>query len=230
MSDSLQLAASYHVDVTVVIDATGSMKPVIDWVRDFVGKLPAEIDAALARERKKLTSLRIRPILFRDLFEENEQAISAGDFFTIPGQEQAFREFVSDVVAGGGGDDPESGLEALGVAIDTTWQTTAPKNRHVIVLLTDDEAHPLEKGADLPYRPMGVPKSLPELAEKWASMDLSTRRLLLFAPDAYPWAEIGREWEGVAYFPSQAGMGLQEHTKDAIFNIIAKSAAQQRLQ
>jgi hypothetical protein len=54
-------------------------------------------------------------------------------------------------------------------------------------------------------------------------MNTQARRLVLFAPDAKPWNEIGERWENVSWLISQAGEGCSDSEFDTILKQIAKS-------
>ena len=57
--------------------------------------------------------------------------------------------------------------------------------------------------------------SLDDLTDRWdggqtVRLKKAARRLLIFAPDAYPWNIIGDAWGQTVWLPSQAGKGLEE--------------------
>ena len=54
-------------------------------------------------------------------------------------------------------------------------------------------------------------------------MDLSAKRLLIYAPDAYPWNDVQAVWEGVAHVVSRAGEGLSEMDYNDVLEVIANS-------
>ena len=56
----------------------------------------------------------------------------------------ASAEFVNGLIAEGGGDAPESGLEAVALAMNSPWTTAGDRRRQVIVVWTDQPAHPLD--------------------------------------------------------------------------------------
>jgi hypothetical protein len=102
--------------------------------------------------------------------------------------------------------------------MNSDWQNAGKRRRHIIVLATDDSAHPLGK---FPYELEQVkfptPKDVVELEKRWgiagmdehAVMDKNARRLVIFAPDKSPWGLLER-WPQVIWFPSAAGEGLNE--------------------
>ena len=42
-----------------------------------------------------------------------------------------------------------------------------------------------------------------------ALMENSAKRLLIFAPEEYPWHDIADDWNNTLFFPSSAGDGLE---------------------
>ena len=121
---------------------------------------------------------------------------------------------MNGLVAEGGGDAPESGLEAVALAIDSLWTTTGDRRRQVIVVWTDQPAQQLDASvlpADIASR---VPADFSALTDAWEDeqgrMGSSSKRLILFAPDGPGWSDISAVWENVVHHPSQAGGGLSE--------------------
>lgn len=49
-------------------------------------------------------------------------------FFILPEEKQEFYNFVSQIKAGGGGDEPESGLEALALALRSDFVKDGDKS------------------------------------------------------------------------------------------------------
>lgn len=153
-------------------------------------------------------------------------------FLALPARTDDFDSFVQRLNAVGGGDEPESGLEALSLAIDSDWERGQDRRRHVIALFTDASAHPLGTAAarGVSTYPPSVPATIDELFEHWgypssqsATMENSAKRLLLFAPDTTPWNVIAADWNNTIFLPSKAGDGLEEIELQEIINAIANS-------
>lgn len=202
---------TYAVDIVLCIDVTASMGPVLEQVKK----------SALGFH-----------IAFRDFADDPDDALETTDFLTFPDQEGEYEDFVRRLEPSGGGDIPESGLEALALAIRSPWETGLDRRRHVVVLFTDAPAHPLgdPDACSVPGYPADIPRSLDDLFEEWgyarsqtARMDNSAKRLVLFTPDEEPWSEIAEEWNLTMHFPSRAGEGLEELEMDEIVNTIAHS-------
>jgi hypothetical protein len=178
---------------------------------------------------KNISELRIRVIGFRDFYADGERAIEDSGFFNIPDQDSDFKAFVGKLEADGGGDEPENGLEALAMAINSDWTKGGDRRRHVIVVWSDASTHPvgLEKCKNEFY-PQNMPADFNELTNWWddeqsGKMNKSAKRLIVFAPDASAWTEIGINWNNTIHHPAKAGEGLEEVDYETIMATIVNS-------
>lgn len=221
----------YAVDIVLCVDATGSMFPVLDNVKSSALQFHDRLNDVMAKKGKAISQLRLKVIAFRDYGDNPSNAIEQTGFLELPAQSKDFEDFVRGIDAGGGGDLPESGLEALALAINSPWETGLDRRRHVIVMFTDAPAHPLGTHASVPSYPAVIPGSLDDLFEQWgyarsqtAVMEQSAKRLVLFAPEQAPWSNpIAEEWDLTLHFASKAGEGLEEFEMDEIIETIANS-------
>jgi hypothetical protein len=222
----------YAVDIVMCIDVTGSMNPVLDAVKESSLRFHQRLHEMMAVKGKEISQLRLRVVAFRDFGDNASDAVEQTGFLRLPEQAAEFERFVRGLRAGGGGDIPESGLEALALAVNSPWETGLDRRRHVVVVFTDAPAHPLGTvGASAQNYPRDIPRTMDELFEQWgyarsqrAVMEQSAKRLVLFAPEAEPWKQaIGEEWDLTLHFPSKAGEGLEEFEMDEIIETIANS-------
>ncbi len=218
---------TYSVDLALCIDATGSMSPVIELVKGNALRFHGDVMRAMAAKQKRIDRLRARVIVFRDLHEDGDEALVASGFYELPDQQAAFAAFLAPLRAHGGGDEPESGLEALATAMRSEWVRGGERRRHVSVMWTDASAHRLEdaRHRGTPGYPAGLPRSFAELGALWegSGMDRSAKRLLVYAPDVAPWTEIQGGWENVVHIVSRAGQGLGELDYADVLEVIANS-------
>ncbi|MEW6600995.1 MAG: retroviral-like aspartic protease family protein [Nitrospirota bacterium] len=215
---------SYAVDMVFCIDGTGSMGPIINGVKQAVKDFPQSVISSLEKKGKLIDTLRIKVIVFRDYYCDGDKSMEISDFFVLPQEVDSFAEFVTRITVDGGGDEPENGLEAISLAMDSSWTKATTKQRHIIVVWTDASAHQLEKAPKPQNYPADMAKDLNELSDKWYQrMSGPAKRLVLFAPDAYPWGTLSSDWENVAYHASKAGQGLQEISIEEIVESIASS-------
>jgi hypothetical protein len=231
VADQSRMAAprglSYAVDIVFCIDVTGSMTPIIDQVKSNALRFYDDVQSNLTAKGKNVDQLRVRVIAFRDFAADGAAALDESPFFTLPDERADFSEFVNGLVAEGGGDAPESGLEAVALAIDSPWTTVGDRRRQVIVVWTDQPAQPLDPSVLPPDIASRVPRDSSALTDAWEDeqgrMGSSSKRLILFAPDGPGWSDISAVWENVVHHPSQAGGGLSEVDYGTIIDSIGNS-------
>jgi hypothetical protein len=218
---------SYAVDIVFCIDVTGSMTPIIDQVRTNALRFYDDVQSNLTEKGKNVDQLRVRVLAFRDFKADGAAALQESPFFTLPADRADFSDFVNGLIAEGGGDAPESGLEAVALAVNSPWTTIGDRRRQVVVVWTDQPAQPLDAAAlpaDLSSR---VPADFSALTDLWENeqgpMGSSSKRLILFAPDGPGWSDISGVWENVVHHPSQAGGGLSDVDYGTIIDSIGNS-------
>ena len=222
----------YAVDIVFCIDATGSMSNIIQSTKDNALSFYKNLQYALEKADKHVSQIRVKVIVFRDLYVDRTMAFAQSRFFELPEEEREYSEYVNAIVAKGGGDEPENALEALATAINSDWTFEGDKRRHIVIMYTDASAHPLEMAAPIRDRykfyPNGMPHSFAELADWWDNPDPDgaltnqSKRMIIYAP-------AHESWEGVAtlgntiYKESKAGRGLAELDYSEVINQITKS-------
>lgn len=117
-------------DVVFVLDCTGSMSKEIETVKSALNEFADEVE-------ERGVPLRIGLVAFRDLFEGEQPQV-----FDLSEEIPEFQKSLSDLEAWGGGDEPESALDALMTALD---QSFAEGHQKVLVLITDAPPHVPDK-------------------------------------------------------------------------------------
>jgi len=218
---------SYAVDIVFCIDVTGSMSPIIDAVKANALRFYDDVQTNLPAKGKNVDELRVRVVAFRDFAADGEAALQESDFFRLPAEQGGFSNFVNGLFAEGGGDAPESGLEAVALAINSPWTTRGDRRRQVVVVWTDQPAHPLDPAILPPELRDRVPADFSALTDLWEDnqgrLGASSKRLILFAPDGPGWSDISGVWENVVHNPSQAGGGLSDVDYGTIVDSIGNS-------
>jgi len=237
MHDIIDLSAEgidINVDIVFVIDATCSMQMTIDMVKASALSFHEKLKGYLKNNGRTMKNLRIKVVWFRDFYYDGRHAYGESKFFKLPEERDDFHAFVAGINAAGGGDEPESALEALTLAMRSDFVQEGNRKRHIIVLFTDAEAHAFEdydrlveeaakKGCKPEIYPKDMPKDLSEFIDFWqgnfirrdtyrsdgeeTKLDLTGRRLILFAPNAYPWNELECELENVIRVGMDIGNG-----------------------
>jgi hypothetical protein len=228
--DANSTSLRYAVDIVFCIDVTGSMYPVLDQVKEGALTFHKRLEESMAAKDKAISNLRLRVVAYRDFRDNASDALQQSPFYAVPEQVGEFEAFVRRLSAGGGGDEPESGLEALAVALGSDWERGLDRRRHIVALFTDASAHPLGVGNSASTYPQAAPATIDDLMEMWgysgsqsAPMENAAKRLLLFAPDTTPWNVIAADWNNTIYMPSRAGEGLNEYEFTEIIDAIGNS-------
>jgi hypothetical protein len=218
---------NYAVDIVFCVDVTGSMTPILDQVKANALRFYGDVQSNLTAKGKSIDELRVRVVAFRDIIADGEAALQESPFFELPAEETGFSGFVSGLVAEGGGDAPESGLEALALAMTSPWTTRGDRRRQVMVVWTDQPTHSLNASALPPTLAGRVPADFSALTDLWEDpqgpLGSSSKRLILFAPDGPGWSDISGVWENVVHHPSQAGSGLSDVDYGTIIDSIGNS-------
>lgn len=218
---------SYAVDIVFCVDVTGSMTPILEQVKANALRFYGDVQSNLTAKGKTIDELRVRVVAFRDIVADGEAALQESPFFELPAEETGFSGFVNGLVAEGGGDAPESGLEAVALAMTSPWTTRGDRRRQVIVVWTDQPAHSLDASALPPALAGRVPADFSALTDVWEDpqgpLGSSSKRLIVFAPDGPGWSDISAVWENVVHHPSQAGSGLSDIDYGTIIDSIGNS-------
>lgn len=176
------------VDVVMCIDVTGSMSGIINTVKSNAISFYDLFNQCCLDEGIQLASLNAQVIAYRDKNEDGESWLETSSTFSLPEQKTEYESFVNDLYADGGGDTPESGLEALETAFSKTdWGFDDGYHRQVVILWTDAPYLIGEAFTDL---------TVDDLEAKWNTMP-SGRRLILFAPEGTDYEYNAGDWNAL---------------------------------
>ena len=177
-----------NVDVVMCIDVTGSMGGIINTVKKNALSFYDSFKEVCTKNGIGLISLNTQVIPFRDKNVDSDW-IEESPVYTLPADKKTFESFVNKLSATGGGDTPESSLEALDLAFSKKdWGKDDGYHRQVIIMWTDA---PYLTGKDYTDLTPAMVK------EKWDAMP-SGRRFILFAPkDSYSYYNGGK-WEDIS--------------------------------
>jgi outer membrane protein OmpA-like peptidoglycan-associated protein len=116
-------------DIVFLIDATGSMQPCINGVKDNIESFISN----LSEDNTRIVDWRAKIIAYRDVntdYNSYEDGYFTSDKNNLKSQ-------LSNVIASGGGDEPESTVESIHKAItESEWRTDASVAK-VVVCFTD---------------------------------------------------------------------------------------------
>lgn len=183
----MALKMTYNVDMCFCIDATGSMGPVINTVKQNALSFYKDVVAVMQKKQKIINGMRVKVIVFRD-YVADEEPMMMTKFFRLPDETAQFEACINSIYAAGGGDEPEDGLEALAYAIRSDWTKEGTKKRNIIVVWTDASTHAIGYARNEPKYPKGMPADFNELTRWWGDCQMepyiknAAKRLVLFAP------------------------------------------------
>lgn len=211
-------------EIVLIFDATGSMSGIISKVKTNATNFTDDILTQLRTEGIQLDNIDTKVISYKDYWVDADPMFSSR-FYHLPAEKTQFSAIIKPIRASGGGDLPESGLEALKIAMDAKSPSRiegAVANK-IIVLWTDAEAIPLENerqsAVDLglittsnswsPWYnrsssryPTNMPNQLSKFKVYWDA-DRNTKLLLFYGKngtggDFYPWMQM-QDWARIKH-------------------------------
>ena len=177
--DSSVAAKSYgYVDIVVALDTTGSMSGIINAVqRNIAAKLIGELKKQMAKSQSML-AWRGRVIGYGDV--KIGEPITGNPFTD---QESVLVDQIMNIPPTGGGDEPESALDALMVATRSDWRE-GPVHK-VVVLITDATTHPQME----PSTVSSGPRDVAFLREEMIKQRI---KLFLYGQECLSYVELKR--------------------------------------
>ena len=220
-----------NIDIVMCIDATNSMGPCIENVRNHASKFYRDFVNLMVNDyASQVDSLRLQVIVFRDL-ECDTEALVKSDFFELPADTALFENYLKGIVPRGGGDVKESGLEALYTAMTTEWEAKRYNDRQIIVLFTDADAIDFgEKSHRTGYPTLCDEKMIEDI---WFgrmgnrnTMQERCKRLVIFAPahSVYQ-TKLAKNLNRCFFSPVEPKKGMADVTFDDIMKITCASAS-----
>ena len=173
------------------------MAPIIEEVKGNALSFYQKFIDAMEENDKEVDQLRIKVISFRDYGCDDEPMVES-QFFTLPDQNEEFKNFVNGIEAKGGGDGSANALEAIALALKSDWTTGGSRRRYIIFVHSVASVLPLGERSDCPNYPSGLPQNIAQLGSWWEGTDQTlgsayqpkAGRLVAFVPNAVPWTEI----------------------------------------
>lgn len=226
-------AINRNVDIVFCIDGTGSMSPIMDDIKESAVRFYTELCEECYAHGANISALRVRIITFRDYETDGAAAMEESSFFELPADDDLFSSYLQGIVPDGGGDAPENGLEALHFAFRSDF-VTGPKDRQVIVLITDADALPLlaRKGRGCYPEDMSDED---KLINTWAGavqdpnvkLGARAKRLVFFAPADTAYQTLSTKLKGSIFQVVPPGQGLRGINFKDIVKVIAASVGGQ---
>lgn len=191
MSDNQQAKAKGVVDIVFVMDVTGSMEPSI---KDLAANVALFIDSLTHTDPNSgspVKDWRAKVFGYRDVGDTSTQAFVDNPFVR---DAAALRSQLDSLKAEGGGDEPESALDALykvatvgnterGAAEDASKWRYRSEAARVAILFTDASCH----------MQMAIPEAKGGSMQDLFNVLMANRIILnIFAPDMPCWDELSQ--------------------------------------
>lgn len=125
-------------DIVFCIDNSGSMGPCIAGIRQRITDFITRLENGISPNYTINIDWRARVINYSDM-EVDEDPINATRPFVTTAAELSVQLAETQAVEGRGGDEPESALDAIHLAMQSDWREGV---RKYIILLTDATCHP----------------------------------------------------------------------------------------
>ena len=192
----------YTVDVVMLMDISGSMSDEIGMVKDNAKNFYTMFKDSCDNYGINLLGLTTQVVTFSDINVDGADALNKSAVYNMLNEDEhnAFETYVNNIYLAGGGDYPESGLEALATAfMRESWGPDDGLHRQVFILWTDAtyltsnssiwqkpavdaSGNPVLDGENNPvYVPAYTAFTYEQVKAMWDGMP-SGRRLILFAP------------------------------------------------
>ena len=184
-------------DIVFCLDVTGSMRECLEQLKAHLGSFIAELEKPVAVQDGVVgvvTDWRLRLLPFRDLEADpptgDHPAIV--DDFPFCETTSEFRVQLEDprCEASGGGDEPESALDAIYRATKKSAWRPADEAHRFVILFTDATT----KGTLHPST-RGVPNDVQEVVQ---ALRIQRIKLIMFAPTASEYVALYKAFEGDA--------------------------------
>lgn len=227
------------VDIVFVVDATNTMCPTWEMLKASVMFLGEHIKERVeASYMGKIGNLRIKIVWFKDFLYCGDAAYGESVFFGIPSEKERLKDYIVNVNLSSSGPKEGSALEALTMAMRSDFTQGGTFRRHIIILFTDAPARPFEEyeklrsqavkhGCKPALYPDNMPRNLREFMDIWnggadpegknlfgleespTKLDMTGRRLILLAPNTYPWTEMEYEMNNLVRMDVDLGRGCR---------------------
>lgn len=202
----------YTVDVVMLMDISGSMSDELDMVKENAKDFFSLFKGKCDEKGIQLLGLSTQVVTFSDINCDGEEALNESDVYNLLNDDEhdAFETYVNNIYLTGGGDLPESALEALATAFQRdTWGPDDGLHRQIFILWTDAtyktynesiyKIYQYDENGDYIYDDEGYAIGTPAYQEysydqvkaMWDGMP-SGRRLIIFAP----YGTFGYPYEG----------------------------------
>jgi hypothetical protein len=206
----------YNIDIVFCIDLSSGSSAELESLKDFVLRFPTDLIRRHESQGKNLRNIRVRFILFPDVSANHSHEFSYFLSLSSDKRSKQFQRFVQNLRSNKRQADAKEALHSLSNALHSDWTHHGERQRHIIVLATRVGLH--EEFADVrssdQKRFHEIDTLLKEITDYWegttsnsrprgAKLGQAARRLILFAPDVYPWQMLADTWAQALWLPTR---------------------------
>ena len=193
-----------NADIVFVLDATATMGVFIDrFRREFLPEFTKQVEKIA--EKDGGADVRYKFIIFRDYGSEGAAAIKQSGFYKIPEEEEKLNHEMLYIEAGGGGDSPENGLEAIYYAMKSEFAEGA--GTQTIFFFTDADA------VGLGERDVWSGKAPSRLTQKG-------KKLVIVAPENTAYSRLAGELDKTIFKPAAKSGNLNDIGLSDMFEVL----------
>ncbi len=201
----------FTVDVLLCIDVTGDNAPFVDSLKAALPGIGSALLKKIGEDRcLLLRDIRMKIIAFRDFEftdEEDGTPIETSPFFSLKYHENDLLDWMNGLSVSGGGDLPESSLEALAEAFASPFNER-DHDRTAILLFTNALPKPYGTGKDHYSYPKDIPESFDELCHRIESFQHRVRTLIV-GPECEEYRKIADCSRYVQFIPIEQRFPLR---------------------
>lgn len=119
MNKNEAFKSDYAIDIVFCVDLTAGANDLLQKFKDNCLVIIDGVYKKIEQLKGPVSVVRTRVIGFRDFVDD--EAIVETPFFELPKQENEFLQMIGSLESRGGGDLPESALEAIALALKSQW-------------------------------------------------------------------------------------------------------------
>ena len=193
---------TYNVDISFCLDISASSEQLIAIFSQWIITFDESFKFLMASKGKTVHQLRIRLITF-NCPNEFQSSLVSSDFLSTSTQQKYVSNILRNIKCSGTVNCNVT-LDALTEAMHSEWTAQGERQRHQIVVITSANDHV----SNTTY-------NLDEMTDLWEGVTKSqlhsaSRRLIMFAPDSYPWSEIEDSWPQTVFLPMELDAKIKE--------------------
>ena len=184
-----------NIDIVFCLDKTGWMGYLINHLADEYEHIIEHIIQSFEEADGSIVKqIRVKVIAFGDYEYDEEPMVFSGFFDAVKEREEVIN-FLRNIETGGGGDLPESGFEALALAMESNW-VTGEYDRQMILFFTDADAKEFADGTNYMAIPDCEARSINDVRDYWSGNDHRVKinnrlkRMYIVAPSGTAYEEM----------------------------------------